>query len=613
MAGVSSATVVIRYITDKSQAVKDTEELGQRFGKFGGAMRKLVAPAAAVLGGLLALGKQAIDSASDLQQAQGAVESVFGASAKAVMDYADTADTRMGLAASAYMNYAALTGSALQNAGFSAEQAVSMTDKAMQRGADMAATFGGTTADAMDAINAAIARGEFDPIEKYGVSLNQTAINAELAARGQDKLAGQALKNAKAQATYDLIMQQTARTAGQFARESDTAAGAQAIMAAEAENARAAIGQGLLPIYSRMMSILANVANWMGRNSTVVMVLAVALGVLAGAILAINVVMTIMNATFLASPIFWIVAGVVALIAVIVLVATKTKFFQKIWQTIWKAIRAVAAAVVSWLRNAWRALISVLVSIARRFQAAWRSVTSAIRSVVSGVVGFFRSAWQGAVSVVRGYINLYRSVFSTAMNVIKGVIRVVVALFKGDWRGAASAVRGIINTFAGFFRGIFNGLAGPIRTVANLIRNTLGGAFSAIRGAASRLGGALSTPFNGVRSVINSVISAVRQLISWLGKIKVPRIKLPNIPNPFSLGLPEGLSPVSAAGYTSPSLARATPASRAGTADFGSGSGGGDTIIYLTVGDEYLGRFVARAADAALDAQNRRIRLRAAI
>ena len=71
------------------------------------------------------------------------------------------------------------------------------TGEMIQLGADLAAQFGGSSADAVAALSSAL-RGEADPAEKYGLALSQTAINAELMAKGQSKLTGKQLTAAKA-------------------------------------------------------------------------------------------------------------------------------------------------------------------------------------------------------------------------------------------------------------------------------------------------------------------------------------------------------------------------------------------------------------------------------
>lgn len=56
-----------------------------------------------------------------------------------------------------------------------------------------------------------------------------------------------------------------------------------------------------------------------------------------------------LNFAWLASPITWIILGIVALIAVIVLIATKTTWFQDAWNASWKWIKKTAMDVWDWL------------------------------------------------------------------------------------------------------------------------------------------------------------------------------------------------------------------------------------------------------------------------
>ena len=162
----NSATLAIKIVTDATNAARGLDATAGKASKFQSGLSKMIGPALAVGAGVALIGAKALQSASDLQQAQGAVETVFGKSAQAVKDFSATANTRMGLAAAAYRNYAALVGSALQNAGFSQSESVEKANSIMQRAADMAATFGGTTSEAVEAINAAVARSEFNPLEE---------------------------------------------------------------------------------------------------------------------------------------------------------------------------------------------------------------------------------------------------------------------------------------------------------------------------------------------------------------------------------------------------------------------------------------------------------------
>jgi hypothetical protein len=116
--------------------------------------------------------RQAFDAASNLEQMAGSVDAVFGESAVADRTSSPPTRTRaVGLSTADYDQLASVIGSQLQNAG-GTDRSTSSTPRPttlIKKGADMSAVFGGSAADAVDALSSVI-KGEFDPIEKYGVS-----------------------------------------------------------------------------------------------------------------------------------------------------------------------------------------------------------------------------------------------------------------------------------------------------------------------------------------------------------------------------------------------------------------------------------------------------------
>lgn len=209
--------------------------------------------------GFGALVNNAKNAASDLQQAIGATESVFGESASKIDEWAKGAADALGLSERSARESLNLIGSQFKNFGFSMDDAMSKGQDLVELGADLAATFGGSTADAVRALSA-VFRGEFDSIEKYGVSLRQSEVAQRAVSMGLAKSTTQVSRHAQAQATMAMILEQTADAQGQFAREADTAAGAQARAAAKAENAAAAMGDALLPVYAKVTEVVGTVA-----------------------------------------------------------------------------------------------------------------------------------------------------------------------------------------------------------------------------------------------------------------------------------------------------------------------------------------------------------------
>lgn len=517
----AEAILRIKVITDSAQAALGLDKASQTSGKFAQSMQKAALPAAAVGAAVVVAGKKALDAASKMQQAGGAVEAVYGDSASAVEKYSKSAARNMGLSAADYQNYAALVGTSLQNAGMSAAEAADESNKAMQRAADLSALYGGTTADAVDAINAAVSRSEFDPLEKYGVSLNMTAVNAELAAKGQDKLTGAALDTAKKQVILEKIYEDTGKAAGQYAREADSVAGRQQTMAAQAEDAAAALGTILLPIVAETTKWLGKMATWAGKNTKTVQIMAGAILALAAAVLVINaalkvyqatmiVVQAVQKATWLSNPIFLVIAAVIALVAAVVILWKRSETFRAVVLGIWSAIKAGAMAVMD-------AVV-----------AAWKGIISAGRAVWNGISAGFRTAFNIVRGIVLAYFNFYKAIF----NGIKAATMVVINFVKREWQRMMTGIKVITSATTRAVTAVFNSVKATLSGIFSAIRRAWDTAINGIKSAVKGLAPLLERPFNGLKIIINAIKDAINGLISTVNSLvsKIRSIKWPTPP-----------------------------------------------------------------------------------
>jgi hypothetical protein len=235
--------------------VPNTSKFGpQLAGGIDSAFKRLN-PAAlgAAFGAVLIKGaSEAIASASQLEQSIGGVESVFGSLSDRIHEFGQSSAENVGLARSEFNNLALLTGALLKNMGIPLDETANKTLVLTERAADMAATFGGPVSKAVEAINSAL-KGEANPIEAYGVKLSAAAVEARVLADNHGLLRREITDAHKAQAIYNIILEQTADAAGQFGRESNTAAGQQERLNAELEDAKAEIGKGLLPLWVELV------------------------------------------------------------------------------------------------------------------------------------------------------------------------------------------------------------------------------------------------------------------------------------------------------------------------------------------------------------------------
>lgn len=198
------------------------------------------------MGAVVSAVNESIEAASDLQQQVGALDSVFKNFSPRMQSFAETM-APLGLSAADASRQMAVLGAQLKGFGLSTGTAAVKTQELLVLAADLAATFGGTTSDAVSALGS-LFRGEFDPIERYGVAIKKSDINARLAAQGLSELTGQSLKQAEATAALELLYEKTADAQGQAARESESYASQQAYLRAESENLKAELGEALMPV-----------------------------------------------------------------------------------------------------------------------------------------------------------------------------------------------------------------------------------------------------------------------------------------------------------------------------------------------------------------------------
>ena len=257
---VTLVAVTTPYAKGMTEAAQQTKTLGKNIDEAGVKARGLNGGLSSAAKGIAALGAaaagtavvaflgDAVKAAGDLQQSVGGVETVFGAASDKIKAFGKDSAENVGLSTNSFNELITVTGALLKNKGLTdfADQSL----KLVQIGADLSAQFGGTAKDAVEALNAAM-RGESDPIERYGISLNETAVNAELAAKGVQKVNGNFTEQQKTMARLTILQRQASDATGKFASEADTLQGQQQRLNAEWENAKAELGQGLLPALTK--------------------------------------------------------------------------------------------------------------------------------------------------------------------------------------------------------------------------------------------------------------------------------------------------------------------------------------------------------------------------
>ncbi|NQW90283.1 hypothetical protein HQQ88_08245 [Curtobacterium sp. VKM Ac-2861] len=292
-------TITISVLANTGGANKGLDKLAQKLDRIGGRFSKAGNIVAGAAGGIVAGLASTIKPASDLEQMVGGVQAVFGKYANGVVKDSKRAADAVGLSATEYDRFATLLGSQLKNAGTPLQELGGKTKDLIGLGADLAATFGGTTADAVDALSSAM-KGEMDPIEKYGISLNQAMLQQQAQAMGLDKNTASWTNAQKQQVILAALTKQSTDAAGQFQKQTNTVGEKQQIATAKIKNTAATLGTAFLPVVAQVLDGLnkfvsspafAAIVQWFTDNPTLVLGLVGALIGLAGALKAAGLVM----------------------------------------------------------------------------------------------------------------------------------------------------------------------------------------------------------------------------------------------------------------------------------------------------------------------------------
>jgi len=203
--------------------------------------------------GALGFVKQSVIAARDLERNMVGLGNVFGELTPRMQQFSKNASA-IGLSQVEASKASTFLGSVLKQSGFEMGIVASETENLVGLAADLSATYGYDLSEALTGMTA-LFRGEYDPIEKFGVAMKQSEVNALLAARGQKNLTGATLRQAQAQARLDILYARSQDAQGAYAQQSGSLFVVQTQLKSALDNLKASLGASLT---GPMASFLSN-------------------------------------------------------------------------------------------------------------------------------------------------------------------------------------------------------------------------------------------------------------------------------------------------------------------------------------------------------------------
>ncbi len=255
--GAARSTAKIQGAADKTAG--SMSKLSQTAGKLGLALGAAFAAKA-----VLDFAKSAINAFSNLEESVNAVEVSVGDASEGVLALGENSAEQFGLSTRA-VNEAAVAMSAFADKIDAADPAGAFGN-VLQRATDFASVMNIEVEESLLLFRSGLA-GESEPLRKFGIDVSAATVNLVGLAAGLGGANGKLDEGEKVQARYLAIMEQTEKTAGDFANTSEGLANRQRILAAQWEEMQATIGKELEPAMTKLLGVATKLIPIVGRLS----------------------------------------------------------------------------------------------------------------------------------------------------------------------------------------------------------------------------------------------------------------------------------------------------------------------------------------------------------
>ena len=220
-----------------------------------------------------------------------------------------------------------------------------------------------------------------------------------------------------------------------------------------------------------------------------------------GAVRAVGIALKV---AFMANPVGFIIAAIVAVVVILVVLYNKCSWFRNmvnavfkalgsaikaVWNGIKAAAMAVWNAIVSFIRSrveaqkaqmrtianvaktVWNAIKAAAIAVWNAIKTAAMALWNGIKAGITAVGSFFKTTWEGIKGAAIAVWDGIKSAFDAVVGGLKSAISGVVSFFTDKWNGLKNMVSkglGAVGNFLGFGKNAAgtNYWSGGLTTVA---------------------------------------------------------------------------------------------------------------------------------------------------
>ena len=212
----------------------------------------------AIVYGLIKVGKQAVQTASDLQEVQNVVEVSFGSMSAEVDKFAENALKKFGLSKLSAKQFASTFMAMSNGMGVAAEAGKNMSLNLTALSADMASFYNVEQDVAFTALKS-VFTGETESLKRFGIVMTEANLEAYALSQGITKSYSAMSQAEKVALRYSFVLNATKGAQGDFARTSNNWANQVRILKEQFKELAGIIGNGLLKVLQPLIILLNKV------------------------------------------------------------------------------------------------------------------------------------------------------------------------------------------------------------------------------------------------------------------------------------------------------------------------------------------------------------------
>jgi len=528
---------------------KKTDNLDKKVSKVGQSFKKAmgVIGGAVAVGGLIQLGKSAIEAGANAEAMKAQFKQVFGDISKDAQQTVDQLGKDFGMTPNRIKPALTMMTSMFKGLGMDTEEAMTTASDAVTLVADASAFYDKSFEEANASLNSFI-KGNYEGGESIGLFANETQL-ASWASKelGLDWQNLDEKGKQVARLKYAEAMQKSAGATGQARRESDSYQNQLGNLKQTWQDLMAKFAK---PVLKPVINGFQTLAGWISKiDVNAIIQKFKGFGSYIGSIFTpiIDLIKTKFNdfMTFLQNSgamdglktaFDGVKAGFQWFIDFIPTATTAISDFLNKWDFLVAGLAGALATfgLIKLAIGAYNIIMGIATGVTTAFGAVIAFITSpigivvlAIGALIAIVVAlwknwdtvsqFLSTSWEWIKNIAVTVFTAIGTFFKTVWNGIKNIVMVVwnaIKTFLGTiWNGIKAIVLSVFNAIKTYFTTVFNIYKNIILSVWNAIKTFLSATFNTIKTIVMTVFNAISSFFskiwNGIKNIFNTVVNAV--------------------------------------------------------------------------------------------------------